>query len=124
MDEPAFSTDLTKGIYTIATVTYTLIQLARYMGFTEIYLLGVDHKYANEIKKDGTVVKNEGVKSYFGNQQKLENNIVAASWEMELAYQYAEKYSRENGFRIYNATRGGYLEVFERISLEMVLEKA
>ncbi len=40
---------------------------------------------------------------------------------MEVAYEYAEKYSREHGFRIYNATRGGYLEVFERVNLNDVL---
>ena len=40
---------------------------------------------------------------------------------MEIAYEYAEKYSREHGFRIYNATRGGHLEVFERVNLEVIL---
>ena len=123
LEAPEFSEDLTKGIFTIATVTYTLIQIAKYMGFTEIYLLGVDHKYANEVKKDGTIIKNEGIKSYFGNQQKLETSIAAASWEMEKAYQFAEEYSQKNGFRIYNATRGGYLEVFERVNLDGLLNK-
>lgn len=123
LDCPQFSTELTHGIFTIATVTYTLIQIARYMGFSEIYLIGVDHKYANEMKRDGTVMKNEGVRSYFGNQKNLENSVVAASWEMDIAYQFAESYSRKNGFRIFNATRGGYLEVFERVDLDEVLNK-
>ena len=118
---PQFSKDLSKGVYAIATITYTMIQMARYMGFSEIYLIGMDHKYANEMKKDGTIIKNEGIKSYFGNVTKKVSNTVAASWEMEVVYNYAEKYSRENGFRIYNATRGGYLEVFERVNLDDVL---
>lgn len=118
---PEFSADLTKGIYTIATVTYSLIQIARYMGFSEIYLIGVDHKYANERKQDGSIVKNEGIKSYFGKQENLEKKVVAATWEMEKAYQYAEDYSRKNGFRIYNATRGGYLEVFERVDFDEII---
>lgn len=118
LNDPAFSTDVSKEIYTIATVTYSLIQIARHMGFDEIYLLGVDHKYAREQKVDGTVVEHQDTRSYFGNQQKQEKSVVAASWEMEIAYQYAERYSREHNFRIYNATRGGYLEVFERINLD------
>lgn len=122
LDNPQFSEDLSKGIYAIATVTYTMIELARHMGFSEIYLIGVDHKYANERKKDGTIVKNEGVKTYFGNHGKKASQSIAASWEMEIAYNYAEKYSRENGFRIYNATRGGYLEAFERVDLDEVLD--
>lgn len=118
LKKPAFSQDMSKEIYTIATVTYSLIQIARHMGFDEIYLLGVDHKYAREQKADGTVVENQGTRSYFGNQLKQEKSVVAASWEMEIAYQYAERYSRENNFRIFNATRGGYLEAFERINLD------
>lgn len=120
LKDPRFSTDLTKGIYTIATVTYSLMQIARYMGFSEIYLIGVDHKYRQEQKKDGTVVTDNTIKSYFGQEGQCEKQVVAASWEMEEAYKYAERYSRENGFRIYNATRGGYLEVFDRVDLDSV----
>ena len=30
-------------------------------------------------------------------------------------------YSKKNGFRIYNATRGGFLEEFERVCLEDII---
>lgn len=118
LKNPCFSKDLTKGIYTIATVTYSMIQIARYMGFSEIYLLGVDHKYRNELKKDGTVVTNEKTKSYFGQEGKHEKSVVAASWEMEEVYRYVENYAKENNFCIYNSTRGGCLEIFERVDLD------
>lgn len=40
-------------------------------------------------------------------------------WEWQTkAYEAAELYSREYGFRIYNATRGGCLEVFERVNFD------
>lgn len=122
--KPEFSDDLSKGIYTIATVTYAMIEIAAYMGFEKIYLLGVDHKYHKTVNQDGSVCKDANVKSYFGNQKEEEKSVVAATWEMEIAYQYAENYSRTHGFRIYNATRGGYLEVFERVNLDEVLEKS
>ena len=121
LEAPQFSQQLTKGIYTIATVTYSLIQIARYMGFSEIYLIGVDHKYRNEQKKDGTIIQNN-IKSYFGKEGSHEKSVVAASWEMEEAYKFAEQYSRKNGFRVYNATRGGYLEVFERVNLDLLFK--
>ena len=38
--------------------------------------------------------------------------------EITKAYEIAEQYSREHGFRIYNATRGGALEVFERVNFD------
>lgn len=37
---------------------------------------------------------------------------------MMKAYEKAEEYSRKHGFRIYNATRGGNLEVFERVCFD------
>ena len=36
----------------------------------------------------------------------------------EMAYQAAEKYAEEHGIKIYNATRGGRLEVFERVDFD------
>jgi len=120
LKKPGFSLDLCKGIYSIATVTYVLIQIAVWMGFTEIYLLGCDNSYRVERNKDGSIVTHNDRKSYFGNQGKLEANV-GSSWECNIAYEYAEKFSREHGFRIYNATRGGMLEAFERKNLDEVL---
>lgn len=123
LDNPQFSEDLTKGLYTIATVTYANMQIARWMGFKKIYLLGMDDRYAFSQLRDGTIVRNEGVKSYFGEDIATGPipKSAPATWEMDAAYEYAEKYSRAHGFRIYNATRGGYLEKFERVNLDDVL---
>lgn len=125
LEHPGFSDDLTKGVYCIATVTYMLIQIARYMGFNEIYLIGIDNKYAYSRLRDGTVVRNEGVNSYFGEENApLPNPSTAVStWELDIAYQFADSYSRKKGFRIYNATRGGFLENFERVNLDDVIGK-
>lgn len=125
LDNPGFSADLTEGVYCIATVTYMLIQIARYMGFDEIYLLGMDNRYAYSRLRDGTVVKNEGVANYFGEQgiAMPDPNKAVDTWELDVAYEYAEKFSHENGFRIYNATRGGFLEKFERVDLDEIIGK-
>lgn len=123
LDNPKFSEDLTKGMYTIATVSYSLIQIARWMGFSEIYLLGMDNRYKFGMTRDGVVFRNEGVCNYFGEEAKEEPlpQNAPATWENDVAYEYADKYSREHGFRIYNATRGGFLEIFERVDLDEVL---
>lgn len=118
LDDPHFSDELTKGIYSIATVTYMHLQIAAYMGFRKIYLLGVDNSYGKERDKNGNVIIKERAKSYFGKQDKTENAVIGDTWEAEIAFNYAEKYSRENGFRIYNATRGGALEAFERVDFD------
>ena len=121
LENPRFSEDLTKGIYTIGTTTYVMIELARYMGFNRIYIIGADHYYRNMVSKDGKVAVDKNAESYFGNLKDTSQSLPAGIWEMEIAYEYAEKYSREHGFRIYNATRGGHLEVFERVNLEVIL---
>ena len=43
---PKFSSNMNKGMYEGMTITYTEIQMAVYMGFKEIYLLGVDFNYS------------------------------------------------------------------------------
>ena len=50
-------------------------------------------------------------------------NKAVDTWELDVAYEYAEKFSHENGFRIYNATRGGFLEKFERVDLDEIIGK-
>lgn len=126
LDTPGFSENLISGVYCIATVTYMLIQIARYMGFDEIYLLGVDNRYAYSRLKNGEVVRNEGVVNYFSEEglQMPSKDTAVDTWELDLAYEYAEQYSRKHNFRIYNATRGGFLEKFERVNLDDVLNKS
>lgn len=124
LEHPEFSDDLEKGVYCIATVTYMMLQIARYMGFTEIYLIGIDNRYAYSRLRDGTIVKNEGVANYFGENNMVlpDENMAVSTWELDVAYGYAEEYSKTHGFKIYNATRGGFLEKFERVDLDEVLK--
>ncbi|UCG13676.1 MAG: hypothetical protein JSU72_04155, partial [Deltaproteobacteria bacterium] len=42
-DSRGFYTDITDGVWEGATVTYVAIQIAYYLGFEEVILIGVDH---------------------------------------------------------------------------------
>lgn len=112
-----FSEDASQCIYTIATTTYSLMQLAVHMGIREIYIIGCDNSYGLEIKPDGTVV-DTGRKSYFAGSAESDQKLAAATWEMNRAYEYARQYADSHNIRIYNATRGGYLEAFERVDFD------
>lgn len=118
LDNPQFSERIDKIIYAIASVTYMLIQIMVYMGVRELYIIGCDNSYAVERKKDGTIINNGGASYFAGSDAKDNANIVGASWEMNIAYEYAAKYAKEHGIKIYNATRGGHLEVFERVDFD------
>lgn len=121
---PRFSGDITKGCYAGNTITYQFgIQVAAYMGFSKIYLLGVDHYYSSD---DITAKENHFIDDYYKKEEKEKyseiNPVYTGAdykWEWQTkAYEAAERYSRKKGFRIYNATRGGKLEVFERVNFD------
>ena len=116
-ENPLFSEDVTEQIYEGSTVTYACIQFAVYMGYSEIYILGVDHSYNITKKADGTIVEDKSVKNYMpGMEVKLEN--VPMLDKATLAYRVARCVCEEKGIVIKNATRGGKLEEFERVNFD------
>lgn len=127
-----FTKKADRYIYDGSTVTYMSMQLAAYMGFQEIYLIGVDNNFPYRMEEDGKVIVNDlNVDSHF--YDGAENNRGNDAWKRRSnnykfvtnSYQSAEDFSRKDGtFRIYNATRGGILEVFERVDLDEVIGNA
>lgn len=113
---PKFSDDLTKCAYEGFTVTYFIIQLAIYMGFREIYLLGVDHHYSISRNPDGTIHVDKSAGDHFSKKDTLSN--IPQTYKSTMAYSAARKYADKNGIKIFNATRGGNLEIFERVDFD------
>ena len=113
---PDFSDDITKKVCWGCTVTYDLgLQIAAYMGGTDIYLLGMDHSVAGSISDD----RNHFISDYYTEEEKDRyNKRIFERDKLTKAFEKAELYSRQHGFRIYNATRGGVLEVFERVDFD------
>ncbi len=113
------SADVSKYFSVGYTVTFTEIQMAIYMGFKEIILLGVDFSYSVIRDKKGKIKKVDGVVDYFSGK-KYESTVLPYYSNL-YAYQVAKKYSETHTIRIINATRGGKLEVFERKDIDTVL---
>ena len=120
-DFPHFSTNACRKIWVGGTVSYINLQLAFYMGFKEIYLIGFDHNYIipSSAKNDGVIIEsteddiNHFHPGYFGKGYRWHDPIVP---RMEKALYKAKIYFENNNKRIFNATNGGFLEVFERIN--------
>lgn len=106
-----FSDNAYKIVYDGYSITYSLIEIAVYMGFKEIYLVGCDCSYSKGSK-------NHVVESGFIDKNAMSNPI-----RMRVGYQCAKEYADSHGIKIYNATRGGELETFERVDLDEVLAK-
>lgn len=116
------SQDVSAYFYGGETVTFTAIQMALYMGFQEIYLVGVDHFYSRRMDSKGNFIYDPKVKDYFGSLQSKNYNI--QNFEIvDDAYQAAKEYCESHGVKIRNATRGGALEIFQREDLDEVLGK-
>lgn len=118
---PDFSTDLTKCVHEGYTVTYACMQLAVYMGFTEIYLIGVDHNYSVYKDIDGNIIQTD-FKDHFSGDEKVDWSKINIPQldKSTLGYLAAKKYAEGNQIKIYNSTRGGKLEVFERKNFDEI----
>ena len=111
---PLFSTNPLK-VYDGFTVTYSMIQIAVALGFEEIYLLGIDFSY--KINDDGRIDLNGS------HAAGIKGKSTSGSCDMEYSlssYRMAKEYCEKHHIKIYNATRGGKLEVFERIGLDQM----
>lgn len=117
-----FSENVEEVVFGGQTVLYDVLQFVVYMGFSEIYLLGVDCNYKQEILEDGTVIKNNVEKDHFSKDydERIENivSVVPPIYAFKLAFQKVKEICDQKGIIIKNATRGGKLEVFERIEFE------
>lgn len=115
---PGFSYDIVKEIDEGYTVTYGCIQMAVYMGYSEIYILGCDHNYTATYAIDGRVRTDSTVNN---NYMKLMDHKLINLPRLDkttIAYAKARKACEEKGIIIKNATRGGKLEIFERINFD------
>ncbi len=119
-----FSIDAEECTYTGCTVTFSCLQLAYYLGFEEIYLVGVDCSY--DIPEDVKETKEYNIATldmksddpnhfdpdYFGKGYRWHDPQVE---KMREAYKEAHRVTQANSVNIYNATIGGKLEVFPRV---------
>ncbi len=117
---PRFSTDAARILYCGQSVTMINLQLAFYMGFDEVYLIGMDfdYKIPTSAVVDGLNIlsteddENHFHPEYFGKGKTWHDpqldRVLHSYKMMDLVYTSANK-------NIYNATVGGKLELFERV---------
>ena len=122
------SNDLSNGAAAGSTVTYENIQFAMHLGLNPIYLIGCDHYYEGEneeVYKSDELVKHTNKHTHFiSNYRKIGDiNYHAPISNMTKSYKIANLYSESKGVKIFNSTRGGYLEVFDRLDLDKVFNK-
>lgn len=120
---PRFSPNACDNVYVGQSVTIVNLQLAYWMGFSEVYLIGMDFNYSipDSAKVDGNVLEsteddvNHFHPDYFGAGKKWHDPKLH---NVMKSYQLCKLMFEMDGRKVVNATHGGKLELFERANYE------
>ena len=125
LEHGGFSTNAYKGIYQCETIIAEAIQMAYYMGFAKVYIIGVDFNYNMQSVNKENLTFVSGGNNYFikGYEKPGEVLNLGNEYSNILGFQAAREGFENNGREIYNATRGGKLEVFIRKNLDSIFEE-
>ncbi len=122
--EPGFRADITRKIWQGATVTYIALQIAYYMGFRQVILLGVDHFFKSE-GKPHTEITSQGddldhfSPEYFGKGFRWQLPDLETS---ELAYRMAKYQFELNSREVVDATIEGNLRIFPKVDYNQLFK--
>ncbi len=114
---PGFTKDVRKRIWEGATVTNVALQLAFFMGFEQVVLIGVDHNYSAQGKPNTTVVS-QGADAdhfhagYFGKGFRWQLPDLDTS---ERGFLMARQAYQEAGRQVLDATVNGKLTIFPKV---------
>lgn len=123
---PHFSRNPSLYLWEGHTVTYVAMQLAYYMGFRQVVLIGVDHHFVTP-GTPGALVVSEGedpnhfAGNYFGPGVRWQLPELDLS---ERYYRLAREAYRLDGREILDATVGGKLQVFPKVCYESLFSDA
>lgn len=114
---PKFSRNARKRLWEGATVTYVALQLAFFMGFEQVILIGVDHNFDSKGQPNTTVVSqgddpDHFDSSYFGKGFRWQLPDLETSEQAYLLARHAYKQARRE---VLDATIGGNLTIFPKV---------
>lgn len=119
--------DLTNIVPSFAGVSVFALSQAIYMGCNPIYLLGFDHDYLANRGVDrhfytgGTLSGHPATNIPLGDRIPYDEEM-RANLRLWANYHALKNIAEANGIQIYNATKGGYLDVFPRGNFEDILK--
>lgn len=109
---PQYGNNCSKKLYAFGTTAYLIFQLAVYMGFKEIIFIGMDCDYTSKPHFYDDPIDRE---LYSGESVKWLGDA------LELGFGAIAYYAKKKKITVYNATRGGRLNLFPRKELDKVI---
>lgn len=119
---PEFSPSPHQGLNCGFSVCISSLQWAWFMGITEIYLIGVDFSFTVPKADPAGMIRSEGEVNHFlpGYRAPGEKWQIPNLDLQERAFAQARDWLAARGVKVFNATRGGKLEVFPRVDFDRV----
>lgn len=105
-----FSFDLAEGIYSGYTVSYFALQVAVYMGFKNVFYLGLD--LSNRARQT----------HFFGRDEVSANHEQTEFPKMIRLFQNARTVLKDTEVKVYNCSPDSVLTCFDHLSYERALE--
>jgi hypothetical protein len=103
-----FQKDITLPLQGTQTIIYYAYQLAYYMGFNEIYLIGVDLDFKNNSGHAYTETTGEKTRQ-------IEHSVTSASIMLE-TIEYCHYFLKQQGIKCYNASPVGNIDFMQRVN--------
>lgn len=119
-----FEKELTLPVYAGGTVTYMAMQIAYYLGFERVFLIGVDHTFAQKGKANETQIMKEDDANHFD-----PNYFKGQKWQLadldasEISYSMAKLTFERDNRQILDATVGGKLDIFPKVGFDEAISQ-
>jgi len=121
-DEGKVLGDLSRPISGMNNVVISCLLVACYIGFRRVYLLGCDHDW---LATPGQLNHFYGADPYHDDFPELSyEDLLEMTLQMFRGYRHVRDYARLRGIQIFNATPGGFLDVFPRADFESLVAGA
>lgn len=118
--------DITKNLFSISTVVYSAIQVAAYMGFKEIFLIGCDHdyiKHPDRVENNRFYEDKEGISDKAHLEKRNLEQMFKVLHERWKDYRLMNDHLKALGITVCDATENGMLDIFPKKDLQKILHK-
>ena len=116
-----FSTDIAQGVREGGTVTHVALQIAHFMGFSTVVIIGMDHRYSfdgkpHQVKHLSGPDVNHFSPLYFAGKDWMNPDLLRS----EKSYSAARRIFEAAGKRVVDATVDGACQVFAKADYKQV----
>ena len=121
----SFQYDLTRPLVVGATVTFVALQLAYYMGFQKVYLIGLDHNYKDKGIPSKTETRSPELDESHFHAQYFPKGF---KWQLpdllrsEIEFKISRQAFETDGREVLDATLGGKCKVFKKIDYQSLFD--